>query len=153
MDNIIVYLDEPDFSLHQLAPMKNLTAGPAMQATHWILVACPPHLTHHASRWISDQAMQSWRAKWADELFASLVPTLHSRGDKITTVLAHGDLVELTQQLQVQHGLAHVLDARRPRFGQDLPHVTADQSEQHSSYWEIPAAVTGMGAALMLVAE
>jgi hypothetical protein len=42
MDKIIVYLDEPEFSQHQLEPMKNRTAGPAAQTTHWILVACPP---------------------------------------------------------------------------------------------------------------
>lgn len=153
MDKIIVYLDDPEFSQHQLAPMKNRSAGLPEQATHWILVACPPHLTRHASRWISAAALQSWRAKWADEVFARLVPELHTRGDQVTTALAHGDLVEMTKQLQAQHGVAHVMDARRPKFGQDLPHITADQPEEHTSNWTIPAAVTGMGAALMLAAE
>jgi hypothetical protein len=153
MDKIIVYLDEPDFSQHHLAPMKNRTAGPAAQTTHWILVACPPHLTRHASRWISPGALESWRAKWADTLFAQLVPALQTQSDMVTTVVAHGDLVALTQQLQIEHGVAHIMDARRPKFGQDLPPLTADQPKEKSSNWAIPAAVTGLGAALMLASE
>ncbi len=153
MDKIIAYLDDPDYSLHQLAPMKNRTAGPTEQTTHWILVACPPHLTRHASQWISAAALSSWRAKWAEALFARLVTKLQTQGDKVTTVLAHGDLVALTRQLQVEHGVAHVMDARRPKFGQDMPPLTADQPKDASSNWTIPAAVTGLGAALMLASE
>ena len=153
MDKIMVYLDDPEFSQHQLAPMKNRTAGPAAQTTHWILVACPPHLTRHASRWISPAALESWRAKWADTVFAQLVPTLKTQGDTVTTVVAHGDLVALTRQLQLEHGVAHVMDARRPKFGQDLPPLTADQPKEESSNWALPAAVTGLGAAIMLASD
>jgi hypothetical protein len=153
MDKIMVYLDDPEFSQHQLAPMKNRMAGPSEQATHWILVACPPHLTRHASRWISPVALESWRAMWAQDLFAQLVPALQTQGDQVTTVLAHGDLVALTQKLQTEHGVAHVMDARRPKFGQDLPPLTIDQPKEESSNWSIPAAVTGLGAALMLASE
>jgi hypothetical protein len=153
MDKIMVYLDDPEFSQHQLTPMKNRGAGLADQATHWILVACPPHLTRHASRWISPAALESWRGKWAQELFAQLVPALQTQGDQVTTVLAHGDLVAQTRQLQTEHGVAHVMDARRPKFGQDLQPLTADQPKEESSTWAIPAAVTGLGAALMLASE
>ncbi len=153
MEKIIVYLDDPDYSLQQLAPMKNRTAGPAEHATHWILVACAPHLTRHASQWISPSAVNSWRAKWAETLFAGLVTKLQTQGDKVTTLLAHGDLVALTRQLQTEHGVAHVMDARRPKFGQDLSPLTADQPTENPSKWALPAAVTGMGAVLMLASE
>jgi hypothetical protein len=153
MDKIMVYLDDPEFSQHQLAPMKNQMAGPSEQGTHWILVACPPHLTRHASRWISPAALESWRAKWAQDVFARLTPTLQTQGDQVTTVLAHGDLVALTRQLQIEHGVAHVMDARRPKFGQDLAPLTVDQPKEVSSSWSIPAAVTGLGAALVLASE
>lgn len=153
MDKIIVYLDDPEFSEHQLAPMKNSMAGPAEQNTHWILVACAPHLTRHASRWISASSLESWRAKWAETLFSRLVPGLKTRGDHVTTVLAHGDLVALTKQLQMEHGIAHVMDARRPKFGQEMSPLTSDQPKEESANWAVPAAVTGLGAALLLASE
>jgi hypothetical protein len=153
MDKIIVYLDDPDYSLHQLTPMKNRSAGPAEQTTHWILVACAPHLTRHASQWISSAAVNSWRAKWAETLFAGLVTQLHTQGDQVTTVVAHGNLVALSRKLQLEHGVSHIMDARRPRFGKDLPPLTVDQPLQSPSKWAVPAAMTGMGAALLLASE
>jgi hypothetical protein len=46
-----------------------------------------------------------------------------------------------------------VLDARRPKFGHQLPPVTADQPASSDARWEVPGAVLGMGAMLVLAAE
>jgi hypothetical protein len=59
----------------------------------------------------------------------------------------------LTRELQLKHGMARVLDARRPKFGQDMLPVAPDQPVSHQARWAVPGAVAGMGAALLLAAE
>ncbi|MDB5874098.1 MAG: hypothetical protein JWQ07_3540 [Ramlibacter sp.] len=154
MDKIIVYLDDADYARQQLAPMKgSVPAGGKAQATHWVLVACPPRMTRRISKWVSHSAREKWRAKWSDKLFGQVVPALLAGGDKVTTLLASGSLVELTARLAAEHGASRVLDARRPRFGEDLQPVTADQPAPTGGRWEVPGAVVGMGALLVLAAE
>jgi hypothetical protein len=157
MDKIIVYVDDAAYAQQQLAPMKiqvTRAAGDRGNAgTHWVLVACAPRLTHRISKWVSHSARENWRAKWAEKLFGQIVPQLQAAGDGVTTVLAKGPLPALTKKLTTEHGAAHVLDARRPKFGHELPPVTADQPVGKEGRWEVPGAVVGMGAMLVLAAE
>jgi hypothetical protein len=74
-------------------------------------------------------------------------------GDTITPIVAQGCLMELTRELQSQHGVCRVLDARRPKFGQEMAPVTLDQPTTGETRWAVPGAVAGMGAALLLAAE
>ncbi len=152
MDNIIVYLDDANYALHQLAPMENGSAE-QKKATHWILVACAPRMSRHISKWVNHSARQNWRAKWSEKVFNQITPTLRKDGSKVTEMLATGPLVELTKQLQAKHGAARVLDARRAKFGQDLPPVTEGQPTAQEARWSVPGAVAGMGALLVLASE
>ena len=152
MEKIIVYMDDADFAQQQLAPMKVGAASGRSGVTHWVLVACPPRMTRRISKWVSHSARESWRAKWSEKLFGSVVPALRTDGDEVTTVIAKGELVELTAKLCAEHGAKHVLDARRPKFGQDMQPVTPDQPAAKGG-WELPGAVAGMGAMLVLAAE
>lgn len=152
MDNIIAYVDDADYALHQLKPMEGNHAG-QRQPTHWIVVACPPRMTRHVSKWVHNAARQNWRRKWSEKLFALLQPELLTQGDRLTPVLAHGPLVEMTRELIEVHGAARVLDARRPKFGQDLAPVTAGQPASQDARWAVPGAVAGMGAFLVLASE
>ena len=147
MDKIIVYVDDAIYAEQQLAPMKNSTG------THWVVVACAPRMTHRISKWVSHSARENWRAKWADKLFGAVVPMLKAQGDQVTPVLAKGPLTELTQRLVAEHGVARVLDARRPKFGHDMEPVTANQPASNPSRWTVPGAVAGLGAMLVLAAE
>ena len=147
MEKIIVYMDDPAYALQQLAPMRCRPGG-----THWVLVACAPRLTQHVSKWVSHAAREKWRANWSEKVFAEVMPTLASGGDAATRVVAKGSLQELTKKLVAQNGAAHVLDARRPKFAQDLQPVTAGQEPQKAG-WEVPGAVVGLGAMLVLAAE
>ncbi len=155
MEKIIVYLDDADYAQQQLAPMRAAGSGPqaAAPATHWVLVACAPRLTHRISKWVSHSARENWRAKWSEKLFSQIVPQLQAAGDTVTTVLAKGPLPELTQKLVEEHSAQRVLDARRPKFGQDAQPVTADQPATADGRWSVPGAVVGMGAVLVLAAE
>jgi hypothetical protein len=116
MEKIIVYVDDGAHAQQQLAPMTRSGLGGAPR-THWVLVACAPRMTHRISKWVSHSARENWRAKWADKLFAQIVPGLQASGDLVTVVLAKGPLPELTDQLKAEHGTSRVLDARRPKFG------------------------------------
>lgn len=151
MDNIIVYVDDADYALHQLRPMEG--TPDATRVTHWVMVACPPRMTRHVSKWVNHSARENWRVKWAEKLFARVCPELQARGDKVTQIVARRSLAELTQELQRTHGVARVFDARRPKLGQELPPVTPDQPTDGASRWTVPGAVAGMGAILVLASE
>lgn len=148
MDKIIVYVDDAEYALQQLTPM--LVGG---GRTEWVMVACAPRMTHRISKWVSHTARENWRNKWADKLFALTVPPLRGRGDTVTTVLAKGPLPELTEKLIAEHGVARVLDARRPKFGQDAQPVTADQPATKDGRWSVPGAVASLGLVLVLAGE
>jgi hypothetical protein len=123
MDKVIVYVDDATYAQQVLAP---LLARDAAAHTHWVLVACAPRMTHRISKWVSHSARENWRGKWADKLFAQMLPALALPASQTTTVLARGPLEELTAQLQLGHvqlqtqvsGTARsmaVVDARRPK--------------------------------------
>jgi hypothetical protein len=148
MDKIIVYVDDAEHALQQLTPM--LTGG---GRTQWIVVACPPRMTRHISKWVSNAARENWRIKWAEKLCDQFVPALRQRGDPVTTQIASGPLNRMTARLLEQSGQVRVLDARRPKFGQDLAPVTADQPTSRRSQWTVPGSVATMGAVLILASE
>jgi hypothetical protein len=153
METIIVVLDCADYARQLLAPMVGATASTRVGGTHWVLVACPPRLPRHVARWVSHDARDSWRAEWARQALARIAPALQQRGDTVTPVLAEGVLVRLTDKLIAQHAASRVLDARRPKFGEQFHPVTRDQPERADARWEVPGAVAGMGAFLLLAAD
>ena len=114
MDTVIVYVDDAEYARQLIEP--TIAQAAAGQTTHWVLVACAPRMTHRISKWVSHSARESWRAKWADKLFAQLLPWFESQNGQVSTVLAKTPLPELLEQLQQQYG-AHtqLLDARRPK--------------------------------------
>ena len=147
MEKIIVYLDDAPWAWQQLAPM---AAAAPNARTHWILVGCAPRMTRRIGKWVSHQARENWREKWAAKLFAQVTPQLEAAGHEVTTVLAKGPLPDLTRKLVGELGAAHVLDARRPKFGVDMPPVSGEQPAPQEGRWQVPGAVLGMGAVLLI---
>jgi len=119
----LVYIDDKTHAQQQITPL--LIQGAPM---HWILVGCPPRLTRHAGKWLTQKAIQRWRNQWTQENLQPIQALLSQRGDKVTTRVAHGPLVVMTQQLQQEWVTFRVLDARRPRLGQDLQPATETKS-------------------------
>jgi hypothetical protein len=154
MQSIIVYIDNADWALRQLAPMACSEGAVPLRC---VLVACPPRLSQRIGKWTSHAARESWRERWSGELFRRVEPMLLKRGHCVVRVVAKTPLTTLTTQLVREHAAVHVLDARRPKFGETLPPVTPEQAAQLAQSpqgrWEIPAAVIGLGAALTLAAE
>ena len=149
MERFIVYLDDAAYAQQQLTPLKS----PGSAAAHWVLVACPPRMSRRVGKWVTHSARVAWRTKWSDRLFEQAVPAVQSPGDTVTTMVANGPLPALTRQLVLRHGAARVVDARRPKFGHELPPVTDASPGEHRAAWEVPGAVALLGAALVLGAE
>lgn len=143
MDRVIVYVDDAAYAHQVLAP---LFAREAAAPTQWVLVACAPRMTHRISKWVSHSARENWRTKWADKLFAQILPGLRGPANSVTTVVAKGPLVELTEQLQAaQPQAAQVVDARRPKS--EAPEATA-KSQTAGRRWPTPRPGTLMGSLL-----
>lgn len=155
MDKVIVYVDDAAYARHILEP---LSARASAENTHWVLVACAPRMTHRISKWVSHSARESWRAKWADKLFAQVLPWLHASGAHTSTVLAKGPLPELVAQLQVEHGTAsQVVDARRPKQEQEAmqPAVMAAPTviKKPPRRWSLPSTLASLGAMLVFATD
>jgi len=156
MHKLIVYVDDAAHARQVLAP---LLADAQAGATHWVLVACAPRMTHRISKWVSHSARESWRAKWADRLFAQLQPWLDGTCASMSTVLAKGPLPELLAQLQGEHGAGTpVLDARRPKLQSEPPQAPAAQSapivtRKPARRWSVPGSLTSLGLMFMLVTD
>lgn len=156
MHKVIVYVDDAAHARRALAP---LLAGTHAGATHWVLVACAPRMTHRISKWVSHSARENWRTKWADRLFAQLQPWLAGADRHVSTVLARGPLPDLLAQLQAEHG-AHtpVLDLRRPRQEAEAPQPPAAQTapvvtRKPARRWSVPGSLTGLGLMFMFTAD
>ena len=143
MDTLIVYIDETAHALKFITPMLRADANRA--PVRWILVACTPRVTRHASKWVTQNARQSWRRKWADKAFEQLVPLLQAKGDEVVALIAGGSLGEFTDNLLARHAGSRVLDARRPKFGDDAPAVTRQQPQAPEGMWSCAAALAGVG--------
>jgi hypothetical protein len=145
MDNIIVYLDDASYALQILQPMRAAGQAAAQGPTRWIVVGCAPRVTHHVSKFVTHSARDNWRRKWSEKVFGQVVPALHREGDAVVTLLAHTTLTAHTDALIREHGAARVLDARRPRFGQDLQPVTTTQKQEGHGVARYAAALAGAG--------
>ena len=143
MDKWIVYVDELEHALQVLRPL--LEGAGQRQPVQWLVVACPPRVTHHASKWVTHSARESWGGKWSEKVFSRLVPVLQSSGDEVLTLMGKSNLVSQTESLMRTHGAVRVLDARRPKFGHALEPVSASQAPQPQGAMGMLTAVAGAG--------
>ena len=152
MNPIIVYVDDAAYA----QPMLEAVAGSSQaSSSHWLLVACAPRMTHRVSKWVSHRARENWRTKWADKLFANLLPVMENSGAKVTTVLAKGPLTELVLELQQEHGAAQIIDARRPKLEttQTASSPAAASTTPLGRRWNLPGTMAAIAAMMGLVLE
>ena len=151
MNTVIVYVDDADHARSMLLPM---VARDNTARTHWVLVACAPRMTHRISKWVSHSARENWRTKWADKLFAHIIPMLALPGSHVTTVVAKGPLAELTDQLHAAEAVAaQVVDARRPKMDSPQEPAVVAKPRWRSLPGTLGSLLTGCGALWMLAVE
>lgn len=113
MQTVIAYVDDAEQALRQLPGARTHESS----AVRWVLVGCPPRVTHHVSRWVTRSARENWRSKWAQKLFAQLVPALERPGDEVVICLGDNNLKAQSEALMREHQASRIVDARRPRSG------------------------------------
>ncbi|MFT4190919.1 MAG: hypothetical protein QM617_05255 [Comamonas sp.] len=116
MKHIIVYVDDADYAAQVLQG----TLGAPAEDMNWTLVACAPRMTQRVSKWASHGSREKWRAKWASRLFADLQPLIGQGAGSVRQLVAREPLPELAAQLQEQHGMARIIDARKPKAPEQI---------------------------------
>ena len=146
MQTMIVYVDDAAYARKMLQPLLPVrSANPSEPSMHWVVVACTPHVSHDITKWVSAHALELWRQDVAQAVFDDITPLLQAAGDTVSTQLANQkqSFFDQTNALSQQHVHAKVLDARRPKFGQDMEPVTATQAQDNNK-------VTGLATAIGL---
>ena len=145
METMIVYVDDADYARKMLEPLVEPSnkLSPS-KSTHWIVVSSVAHVPNDITKWVSVKALQLWQDDRARAIFDQVLPLLVRAGDTVETHVASPKqrLATQTEALLKQHLGATVLDARRPKFGQDMEPVTADQPKDQKSFAGIATAVT-----------
>jgi len=149
MERIAVFVNDAAHARHLLQPMLG-SAGPM----HWIVVACPPTLTRHIGRWVSQPARRAWRERWANELFAHLEPELVApAGSKVEKQTASRPLVDVSTRLQARWPGLRLLDARRAAVGRVDEPITLTQPAERSSGLTSTVVAAGSLAAMLSLAD
>lgn len=148
MQSLIVYFDDVVHATKQVLPMFSDKVP-----TRVVLVACPPSLPHHVTKWVSKEDLESWRLQWAKERTAPLVQTLQGLGQQVVLQVAKSPLTAVTTQLQAQWGSGRILDARRPKWMIDDEPVTPDQPVSRRGQWAIPGSLVALGALAAIAAD
>ncbi|MDB5892023.1 MAG: hypothetical protein JWP47_2854 [Polaromonas sp.] len=151
MNSIIVYVDDAAYALQMLQQLRGADNFSAQHPTQWIVVGCAPRVTHRASKWVTNSARENWRGRWADKVFAGIVPWLQRQhGDVVVTRLAQSTLRTQTESLRGEFGTAQVVDARRPRASLELRGAAPVDASGYKGMGIVSYAAAFMGAGLML---
>ncbi len=150
METFIVYLDDKQYALQQIVPM--LSHQETSQQVSWILVGCPPRLTRHSGRWLSQSAQKKWRQDWTQETTQEIATLLKQHNNQVFIKTAYGTLTEFTKKLSREFVSARVIDARRPKLTANLHPVTEDQPQAKSDL-VVPAGILAIGASIAMVAD
>lgn len=149
MERIAVFANDAAHARHLLQPMLG-DGGP----THWIVVACPPTLTRHIGRWVSQPARRAWRERWSNELFAQLEPELAARaGSKVEKQIASRPLVEVSSRLEARWPGVRLLDARRAAIGRADEPITRTQPTEPAGGLAGAVVAAGSLAAVLSLAD
>ena len=133
MNSIIVYVDDAAYALQMLGCLHRPETVDG-QPGRWIVVGCAPRITHRASKWVTNSARQNWQGRWADKVFAGIVPWLQKDGDVVVTIIAKSTLRSQTESLVSEYGASQVVDARRPRLSLEPQAVAAANVAQPQGY-------------------
>lgn len=147
MERIAIFANDADHARRILQP---LLEG-ADTTSRWVIVACPPVLTRHIGRWVSQAARSQWRERWSAELFAALEADLRARGvTQIERVIARRPLTDVSERLQRRIPGLHLLDARQPRVGKVDEPLIPGQPATPGRLASTLAATGGLSALLAL---
>ncbi len=147
METYVIYVNDKVHAMNQVLPMLENT-----DHAQWVLVGCPPRVTRHSSKWLTQRALKKFKSDWTHANLQDLVQLLQARGHKVLTRVAQGPLVQVTHKLMAEFTQARVVDARKNRAFDNLP-AAVEQQKPESSPWVIPVGAIAFGTAASLVVD
>ena len=147
MDTFVIFANDKTHAMNQVLPL--LEDGGTAK---WVLVGCPPRLTRHASKWLTQKALKKFSAEWTESNLREVVDVLKQRGEHVVTRVAQNSLLQMTKALKYEFGQIRIIDARLKHPMQKLDALTEKQTPEADS-WVIPVGALALGAAVSLAAD
>lgn len=150
MDRIAVFVDAAPHAQRMIEPM----LGRHLPAMQWTVVGCPPRLSRHVGKWVSQSSRTQWHRRWLQGLRTELEPLFATHGVVVDWQLAQGRLEQVTSQLKARHGVAlRLLDARAPKAGRVGEPLQPSQPAGPVVAWRAPVAVSSSVAVMLALAD
>jgi hypothetical protein len=150
MERIAVFVDSALDAKRLIEPMLRQRDP----NTRWIVVGCPPRLSRHVGKWVSQSSRQQWHRRWLQALRSELDPLFGSKDQVAEWQLAQGRLEQVTARLKAQHGVSlRVLDARVPKAGRVGEPLQPTQPGDTVAAWRAPVAVSSSVAVMLALAD
>jgi hypothetical protein len=147
METFVIFANDKAHAMNQVLPLLEDASS-----ANWVLVGCPPRLTRHASKWLSQRALKKFNAEWTESNLNEVVEVLKQRGESVVTRVAQYSLLQMTKALKSEFGQVRIIDARLKHPMQSLNALTEKQSPEAGS-WVLPVGALALGAAVSLAVD
>lgn len=147
METFVIFANDRTHVMNQVMPLLEDT-----NAAKWVLVGCPPRMTRHAGKWLTQRALKRFKDEWTETNLRDIADILRKRGDNVVTRVAITSLLQMTKELKAEFGPIRIIDARLQHQMQTLPAVT-DSQVPETNTWVVPVSAIALGAAVSLAAD
>ena len=147
METFVIFVNDKTHAMNQVLPLLEDS-----NAAKWVLVGCPPRVTRHAGKWLTQRALNKFNDEWTATNLHEIGRVLKQRGDNVVTRVAKTSLLQMTQALKSEFGPFRIVDARMQHQMQNLPALTETQVPEANT-WVIPVGAIALGAAVSLAAD
>ena len=147
METFVIFANDRTHVMNQVMPLLE-----DANAANWVLVGCPPRMTRHAGKWLTQRALKRFKDEWTETNLRDIADILKKRGDHVVTRVAIASLLQMTKALKAEFGPLRIIDARLQHQMQTLPALTESQVPEANS-WVVPVSAIALGAAVSLAAD
>jgi hypothetical protein len=147
METFVIFANEKTHAMNQVLPLME-----DANAANWVLVGCPPRVTRHAGKWLTQKALKKFNDEWTDSNLREIADVLKHRGDRVVTRVASSSLLQMTKALKSEFGAIRIIDARLQHQMQNLTALTEKQVPEANT-WAIPVGAIALGAAVSLAVD
>ena len=147
METFVIFGNDRTHMMNQVMPLLEDT-----NAAKWVLVGCPPRMTRHAGKWLTQKALKRFKDEWTETNLRDIADILKKRGDSVVTRVAISSLLQMTKALKAEFGPLRIIDARLQHQMQTLPALTESQVPETNT-WVVPVSAIALGAAVSLAAD
>jgi hypothetical protein len=147
METFVIFANDRTHVMNQVMPLLE-----DANAANWVLVGCPPRMTRHAGKWLTQRAQKRFKDEWTETNLRDIADILKKRGDHVVTRVAITSLLQMTKALKAEFGPIRIIDARLQHQMQTLPALTESQVPEANT-WVVPVSAIALGAAVSLAAD